>query len=176
VVFLPFLIGLELSYHRLLTMRRLVFGLGSLQVVLSSLVIGDRAICCWAFSSSPSAGTSMFASFCANRRCYCERGGPHWHQITDPDRPLAFVPPAMARRDRNRSPLGSRRRVRLRGDRHCDNARVVSASVPSFTLSSGHIADDGAHSGPVPSCPPIFDQAGAAQAARSRACGCAAWR
>ncbi len=33
VVFLLFLIGLELSYERLLTMRRLVFGLGSLQVV-----------------------------------------------------------------------------------------------------------------------------------------------
>ena len=29
VVFLLFLIGLELSYERLLTMRRLVFGLGA---------------------------------------------------------------------------------------------------------------------------------------------------
>ena len=33
VVFLLFLIGLELSLHRLLTMRRLVFGLGGLQVL-----------------------------------------------------------------------------------------------------------------------------------------------
>ena len=40
VVFLLFLIGLELSYERLLTMRRLVFGLGGLQVVLSTAVIG----------------------------------------------------------------------------------------------------------------------------------------
>ena len=40
VVFLLFLIGLELSYQRLLTMRRLVFGLGSLQVLLSGLAIG----------------------------------------------------------------------------------------------------------------------------------------
>jgi monovalent cation:H+ antiporter-2, CPA2 family len=40
VVFLLFLIGLELSYQRLLTMRRLVFGLGGLQVVLSTAVIG----------------------------------------------------------------------------------------------------------------------------------------
>ena len=40
VVFLLFLIGLELSYERLMTMRRLVFGLGSLQVVLSRC--GDR--------------------------------------------------------------------------------------------------------------------------------------
>jgi K+:H+ antiporter len=39
VVFLLFLIGLELSYERLLTMRRLVFGLGSLQVVISSTAI-----------------------------------------------------------------------------------------------------------------------------------------
>ena len=34
VVFLLFLIGLELSFQRLVTMRRLVFGLGGLQVVL----------------------------------------------------------------------------------------------------------------------------------------------
>jgi CPA2 family monovalent cation:H+ antiporter-2 len=40
VVFLMFLIGLELSYERLLTMRRLVFGLGGLQVTLSAIVIG----------------------------------------------------------------------------------------------------------------------------------------
>ena len=45
IVFLLFLIGLELSYQRLLTMRRLVFGLGSLQVALSTAVIaGIRSI------------------------------------------------------------------------------------------------------------------------------------
>src|SRR4030067_1353299 len=43
VVFLLFLIGMELSYERLKTMRRLVFGLGSLQIVLSALVIGALA-------------------------------------------------------------------------------------------------------------------------------------
>jgi monovalent cation:H+ antiporter-2, CPA2 family len=43
VVFLLFLIGLELSFDRLMTMRRLVFGLGSLQVVLSAGVIGGVA-------------------------------------------------------------------------------------------------------------------------------------
>ena len=43
VVFLLFLIGLELSFERLVTMRRLVFGLGSLQVVLSAGVIGGIA-------------------------------------------------------------------------------------------------------------------------------------
>ncbi len=40
VVFLLFLVGLELSFKRLVTMRRLVFGLGSLQVAISAVVIG----------------------------------------------------------------------------------------------------------------------------------------
>ena len=40
VVFLMFVVGLELSLSRLLTMRRLVFGLGLLQVAVSAVVIG----------------------------------------------------------------------------------------------------------------------------------------
>jgi CPA2 family monovalent cation:H+ antiporter-2 len=40
VVFLLFIIGLELSFTRLLTMRRLVFGLGTLQVTISAVIIG----------------------------------------------------------------------------------------------------------------------------------------
>jgi CPA2 family monovalent cation:H+ antiporter-2 len=40
VVFLLFLIGLELSFKRLVTMRRLVFGVGTLQVAISAAVIG----------------------------------------------------------------------------------------------------------------------------------------
>jgi len=40
VTLLLFVIGLELSFERLLAMRRLVFGAGSLQVALSTLVIG----------------------------------------------------------------------------------------------------------------------------------------
>jgi CPA2 family monovalent cation:H+ antiporter-2 len=43
VVFLLFIIGMELSYERLKTMRRLVFGLGSLQIILSAAVIGGIA-------------------------------------------------------------------------------------------------------------------------------------
>ena len=39
VVFLLFLIGIELSYDRLKAMRRLIFGLGSLQIVLSTVAI-----------------------------------------------------------------------------------------------------------------------------------------
>ena len=44
VVFLLFLIGMELSYERLKAMRRLVFGLGSLQIVLSTAAIGGIAV------------------------------------------------------------------------------------------------------------------------------------
>ena len=44
VVFLLFLIGLELSFERLKIMRRLVFGLGGLQVVLSLVAIAAAAI------------------------------------------------------------------------------------------------------------------------------------
>jgi len=43
VVFLLFLIGLELSFSRLLTMRRLVFGLGGLQVLLTAALIAGAA-------------------------------------------------------------------------------------------------------------------------------------
>ena len=39
VVFLMFMIGLELSFERLMLMRRLVFGLGPLQTLLSAGVI-----------------------------------------------------------------------------------------------------------------------------------------
>ena len=44
IVFLLFVIGLELSYERLMTMRRLVFGLGSLQVVATTAVISGLAL------------------------------------------------------------------------------------------------------------------------------------
>src|SRR5215813_3438557 len=44
VVLLLFMIGLELSFERLWVMRRLVFGLGSLQVVLSAAMLAGFAI------------------------------------------------------------------------------------------------------------------------------------
>ena len=40
VVFLLFLIGLELSFARLMTMRRFVFGLGMAQVLISTVALG----------------------------------------------------------------------------------------------------------------------------------------
>jgi CPA2 family monovalent cation:H+ antiporter-2 len=45
VVFLLFLIGLELSLHRLLTMRRLVFGLGGLQVLITTALLAGAIAC-----------------------------------------------------------------------------------------------------------------------------------
>ncbi|MFO1193719.1 MAG: cation:proton antiporter [Rhodoferax sp.] len=50
VIFLMFLIGLELSAQRLWSMRRWVFAGGSAQVLLSALVIGLLA---WAFGNAP---------------------------------------------------------------------------------------------------------------------------
>ena len=44
IVFLLFLIALELSFRRLVTMRRLVFGLGGLQVLVTSAIISGVAI------------------------------------------------------------------------------------------------------------------------------------
>jgi len=44
VVFLLFMIGLELSWERLRTMRRLVFGLGAAQVALSVGAVGAAAL------------------------------------------------------------------------------------------------------------------------------------
>lgn len=43
VVFLMFVVGLELSLGRLLTMRRLVFGLGLAQVAVSAVIVGGLA-------------------------------------------------------------------------------------------------------------------------------------
>ncbi len=51
VVFLLFLIGLELTLHRLLTMRRLVFGLGGLQVLITTALLAGAAA--W-FGQDPS--------------------------------------------------------------------------------------------------------------------------
>ncbi len=54
VVFLLFIIGLELQPSRLWVLRRMVFGLGSSQVFLSAIVIGLLA---WAYGFTPTAAT-----------------------------------------------------------------------------------------------------------------------
>ena len=53
IVFLLFLIGLELSFPRLSAMRRLVIGLGGSQVLLTSALIAGAAV---ALGKSPSGG------------------------------------------------------------------------------------------------------------------------
>src|SRR5512139_1869912 len=52
VIFLMFMIGLDLSLDRLWAMRKWVFGLGSLQVVITATVIGLIA---WGFGNTPAA-------------------------------------------------------------------------------------------------------------------------
>jgi CPA2 family monovalent cation:H+ antiporter-2 len=63
VVFLLFLIGLELSLHRFLTMRRLVFGFGGLQVLITTALLAGVAV--YFGKSSPEAiiiGSSLSLS------------------------------------------------------------------------------------------------------------------
>lgn len=60
VVFLLFLIGLELSIERLWSMRRLVLGLGSAQVLFTALVIGALA---FAWGNSINAAILIGVSF-----------------------------------------------------------------------------------------------------------------
>ncbi|HEX5775085.1 MAG TPA: cation:proton antiporter [Caulobacteraceae bacterium] len=59
VVFLLFMIGLELSWERLRAMRRLVFGLGTLQVASSMAVIGWVA---WVLGQPPAAAATIGAA------------------------------------------------------------------------------------------------------------------
>src|SRR5215204_5543845 len=56
VVFLLFMIGIELSWERLRTLRRLVFGLGSLQVIVSSTAI---AIIAFLLGARPAASVLL---------------------------------------------------------------------------------------------------------------------
>ncbi len=56
VIFLMFMIGLEMSVDRLWSMRRLVFGLGGLQVTLSALLIGGIA---WHFDNGIEASVIL---------------------------------------------------------------------------------------------------------------------
>ncbi len=58
VVFLLFMIGLQLSLERLWAMRRLVFGLGSAQIAISGVIIGAFA---WGFGNSLEAAVVLGA-------------------------------------------------------------------------------------------------------------------
>ena len=56
IVFLLFMIGLELSLERLWGMRRIVFGMGTAQIVLTGLAIGTIA---WGFGNSVEASVIL---------------------------------------------------------------------------------------------------------------------
>lgn len=59
VIFLLFVIGLELSFERLWRMRRLVFGLGSAQILVTGTIIGGVA-----FAWGNSLATSIILGAC----------------------------------------------------------------------------------------------------------------
>lgn len=59
VVFLLFMIGLELSWERLRAMRRFVFGLGALQVLICAAAVGLVA---WKFGQPPTAAAAIGAA------------------------------------------------------------------------------------------------------------------
>lgn len=61
VVFLLFIIGLELSFERLSTMRRLVFGLGASQVIVSAFFIGLIA---YALGQPPAVAIVIGVALC----------------------------------------------------------------------------------------------------------------
>ena len=56
VVFLLFMVGLELSFERLMALRRLVFGFGSAQLLISALVLG---VITFGLGASPLAAALM---------------------------------------------------------------------------------------------------------------------
>ncbi|NEX94516.1 cation:proton antiporter [Caulobacter sp. 17J65-9] len=56
VVFLLFMIGLELSWERLRAMRRLVFGFGMAQVVVCGGLLG---LCAWALGQPPAGAVAL---------------------------------------------------------------------------------------------------------------------
>jgi len=58
VIFLLFMIGLDLSLDRLWAMRRWVFGLGSLQILITGSIIGAIA---WGFGNTPAASIVLGA-------------------------------------------------------------------------------------------------------------------
>jgi len=60
VIFLLFNIGIELSFRRLWAMRRLVFGLGTAQVVVTAGVIAGIAVL---WGNSPSVSVALGAAF-----------------------------------------------------------------------------------------------------------------
>ncbi|HEV2366105.1 MAG TPA: cation:proton antiporter [Caulobacteraceae bacterium] len=61
VVFLLFVVGLELSWNRIWALRRLVFGLGAAQVIVCALAVGAAA----AWAGAPSAGAAVIGAAAA---------------------------------------------------------------------------------------------------------------
>jgi CPA2 family monovalent cation:H+ antiporter-2 len=85
VVFLLFMIGLELSWERLKSLRRYVFGLGALQVALSLAIIAGVAL---AFGQPPGAAIAIGAAWRSPRRpSSCRSGRAEAPAFAGPGRP-----------------------------------------------------------------------------------------
>lgn len=83
VVFLLFMVGLELSLERLLALRRLVFGMGGLHVLLSALAIGgvaglhgnDLAVCLVIGTSLALSSTAIVLEVLAGKKRMASQAG-----------------------------------------------------------------------------------------------------
>ncbi len=99
VVFLMFLIGLELSLQRLLTMKRLVFGLGGLQVLFSAVILtalmrwlgfDDREALILGFALSLSSTAVVIQIFADDKRMGSQAGRASFAVLLMQD--LAVIP------------------------------------------------------------------------------------
>jgi Kef-type K+ transport system membrane component KefB/voltage-gated potassium channel Kch len=99
VVFLMFLIGLELSLQRLQTMKRLVFGLGALQVLLSAIFLTalmhmlgfvDREALILGFALSLSSTAVVIQIFADDKRLGSQAGRTSFAVLLMQD--LAVIP------------------------------------------------------------------------------------
>ena len=88
VVFLMFAIGLELSLERLALMRKLVFGLGSLQILVSATGIGLVAML---FGVSPVAAAVIGLALCLSSTAIVVQVLANQKRLTNADGRTAFA-------------------------------------------------------------------------------------
>lgn len=88
VVFLMFAIGLELSLERLALMRRLVFGLGTLQILVSATGIGLVAML---FGASPVSAAVIGLALCLSSTAIVVQVLANQKRLTNADGRTAFA-------------------------------------------------------------------------------------
>jgi CPA2 family monovalent cation:H+ antiporter-2 len=88
VVFLMFAIGLELSFERLALMRKLVFGLGTLQILVSATGIGLVAML---FGASPVSAAVIGLALCLSSTAIVVQVLANQKRLTNADGRTAFA-------------------------------------------------------------------------------------